>query len=151
MERARRMITIGDILLAKHILIGLHETDTAQSVTQIAGTFKNDPRVKDWERLHEQLQGHIVCANKENGAAFCLAHARTDAVSTIIMAAGQAVGEPFRLIFIIGLPTAMSSEYLRIMGALTRIFRSEKGETALREAATPADFLERLCELEMGL
>ena len=148
------MKTIGDILLPKHILTGLREPDTARAVTQIAETLQGDPRVKDWERLHAQLQGRVACMAKASGATLCLAHARTAAVSAMVMAAGQTppeAGAPFRLIFVIGLPEAMSNEYLRIMGALTRIFRGEAGETALSEAAAAGDFLERLRGLEMGL
>lgn len=156
------MITIGDILLPKHILPDLGSEPTERAIAKLTELLDKDPRVVDWDRLSAGLPEGTSCITKENGSTLCIAHARTNAVNAMVMAAGRsverlpAVGEGgdttrIRLIFVIGVPAALASNYLRIIGALARIFRTENGEAELAAAASAEEFLERLCTLEMEI
>jgi len=153
------MITIGDILSPKHILLDLASDTHVRAVAKVSELLEPDERVKDWESFYKGLLAGCACMANENGSGICIAHVRTQAVSAMIMAVGRSVegialeGEAMRvrLIFVIGVPVALASDYLRIIGALARIFRTAKGEEALLSAETPEEFLERLCTLEMEM
>jgi len=152
------MITIGDILFPKHILLDLESSTQAQAIAKVAELVESDSRVKDWERFDAGLLPGSACMTNDNGSGICIAHVRTDAVGGMIMAVGRSVegipaedGARIRLVFVIGVPVALASDYLRIIGALARIFRSAKGAEALLGAQTPEEFLESLCTLEMEM
>lgn len=155
------MITIGDILSPKHILLNLEPKARERAISKVAELLERDARVVDWDKFYAGLAPGTSCISKENGASLCIAHTRTNAVNAMIMAAGRVMQEVpgedgamaprVCLIFVIGVPVALASDYLRIIGALARVFRTEKGEAALAEAAVAGEFLERLCALEMEM
>jgi len=153
------MITIGDILFPKHILLDLASDTHLRALAKIAELLEPDERVIDWERFYKGLIAGSACMANESGSGICIAHVRTQAVSSMIMAVGRSMegiaieGEAMRvrLFFVIGVPVALASDYLRIIGALARIFRTANGEEALLSAETPEEFRERLCTLEMEM
>ena len=153
------MITIGDILSPKHILLDLRGDTQSRTISEVAELLEDCDKVNDWERFYGGLVECSTCMANESGSGICIAHVRTDAVNSMVMAVGRSLdGILFneadiriRLIFVIGVPIALASDYLRIIGALARIFRTEKGETALLTAGTATEFLRRLCTLEMEM
>ena len=153
------MITIGDILSPKHLLLDLDNGTLIQAVAKVAELLENDERVEDWERFYAGLIKGIACMANEKDSGICVAHVRTNAVNAMTMAVGRSAkgipveGETMRvlLIFVIGVPVALASDYLRIIGALTRIFRTPHGEEALMSAEDPEEFFQRLCTLEMKM
>jgi len=58
---------------------------------------------------------------------------------------------PVHFVFVIGVPAALAADYLRIIGALTRIFKEPMTRDRLRHADTPEKFLELLAAAEMKL
>lgn len=159
MERQRGMITIGDILDPEHILLDLAGDPHLRALAKVAELLESDERVNDWESFYKGLIAGGACMANENGSGMCIAHVRTRAVNAMIMAVGRSAqgivfpGEEKRvhLIFVIGVPVALASDYLRIIGALARIFRTAKGEEALLSAETREALRERLCTLEMEM
>ncbi len=161
------MITISDILFPKHILLDLEDDTKEHLVERIAEKLKKDPRVTDWEQFYSGLAKGTSCMSKENGSVLCIAHARTTAVSAMTMAVGRVALPPVaapaapavpgesavasKLVFVIGVPVALASDYLRIIGALARIFHTDKGEAALAAAPDAAEFLASLRALEVAL
>jgi mannitol/fructose-specific phosphotransferase system IIA component (Ntr-type) len=70
----------------------------------------------------------------------------------MVMSVGRALeGEQALYIFVIGVPVALASDYLRIIGALARIFKDPQSERELRTAKTSEEFVELLVEREMRL
>ena len=153
------MITIGNILSPDHILLDLATNTHVRAIAKVAELLEPDERVNDWERFYEGIIAGSACMANENGSGICIAHVRTHAVNAMIMAVGRSLegiplegdGMRVRLVFVIGVPVALASDYLRIIGALARILRTANGEEALLNAKTPDEFLERLCTLEMEM
>ncbi|MDD5348641.1 MAG: PTS sugar transporter subunit IIA [Chthoniobacteraceae bacterium] len=152
------MITIGDILSPKHILLGLEAGTHAQAIAKVAELLESDSHVVDWERLETGLLAGSSCMSGDSGSGLCIAHVRTDAVNGMIMAAGRSAegiptadGTRVRLVFVIGVPVALASDYLRIIGALARIFRTGNGEAELLAAQSADAFLQTLRTLEMEM
>jgi mannitol/fructose-specific phosphotransferase system IIA component (Ntr-type) len=53
--------------------------------------------------------------------------------------------------FVIGVPIALASDYLRIIGALARIFKDPATEARLRTVDSARDFLAILVQREVKL
>jgi mannitol/fructose-specific phosphotransferase system IIA component (Ntr-type) len=81
-----------------------------------------------------------------------LPHARTELVDKIVLGIGRsASGVPFgpkgeraRLIFLIGVPQRLVSDYLVCVGALARLLKDAEVRQRLLTATTPAEFLDAL-------
>ena len=58
---------------------------------------------------------------------------------------------PVRYIFCIGVPKALATDYVRIVGLLARILKQPKTEAALRDAKSPEEFINQLSVLEATL
>jgi mannitol/fructose-specific phosphotransferase system IIA component (Ntr-type) len=151
------MITIANTLRRSAINLELEADTPASALYEVASMVRDDDRVKDWEALLDGLGGTVNCVVDEPASALCLPHARTDAVRTMVMSAGRSregiaypgTEKPVRYLFVIGVPKAMASDYLRIVGALMRILRQDGVERQLRSCATPADFQTILANCEM--
>ncbi len=153
------MITLASTLGKTTIKLELEATTGASALFEVASLLRDDERVKDWPTLLEALGDTTNCIVDEPASAICLPHARTDAVRAMVIAAGRSPRgivfpnsvKPVRYLFVIGVPKAMASEYLRIVGALMRILRQDDVERELRTCATPAEFQAILAEEEMKL
>jgi len=159
MEWKRSMITIADILSPEDILLDFQAETQVRALSKVADLLEKDDRVSDWDRFYKGIMAGASCIYNESGCGICIAHVRTNAVDDMVMAAGRSgegiafdeSGMRVHLIFVIGVPVALASDYLRIIGALARIFRTAKGETALLTAPTCKAFLDSLCTLEMEM
>lgn len=154
------MITIADALADDGIALHLQPRTHAEAVQQIATLLHRDTRVIRWEPLRLALTKGITCL-VDAGAEFgvCIPHARTDAVIALVMSIGRFeppvvfpdCPQPIRYVFCIGVPVALASDYLRIVGLLTRMLRNPATETQLRRASTATEFVALLSRLEAAL
>ena len=129
-------------------------------MTAVTTLLRNDSRVLDWEAFTTALRSHPPCnVSDDSGFGICIPHARTTALTAMVMSAARLTPEiafpecpcPVRYIFCIGVPQEMASDYLRLAGALMRIFTDAETENALHSAATRQAFLETLSKLERKL
>ena len=155
------MITIEDILNPKHIRLDLEHTNSEELIYNVAALLKTDGHVRDWQTFYDGLKARDTCIYDERGVRLCIPHVRTNSVSMMVMAVGRSTippsesdeysGPGVQYTFVIGVPIALASDYLRIIGALARIFKKKETEARLRTAATPAEFLAELVKKEMVL
>lgn len=151
------MIPIADTLRPESIRLHLDARTAPAAIDEVAALLENTAAVLDWETLRAGLHQSAPCL-AESGAQFalCLPHARTDAVSKMVMGVGRSlVGMaftgcpvPVRYVFCIGVPKALTSDYLRIVGLLARLLKDPAAEAALAEAESPLAFLHVLSALE---
>jgi len=154
------MVTISDSLTPDCVALNLTAPDQAAAIHAVAALLQHTPEVLDWKMLFTGLQKACPCIAETGGDfAVCLPHARTDAVNAIVISVGrlqpglpfEGCAPPVRYIFCIGAPKALASDYPRIVGLLSRIFKNPESEAQLCSAATPAQFIERLAVLEAKL
>jgi mannitol/fructose-specific phosphotransferase system IIA component (Ntr-type) len=154
------MIAIADTLRPECVRLALAATEGQGAIDEVAALLETTPAVLDWDELHAGLHRSAPClAESESPFAICLPHARTDAVNKMVMAVGRALpgvsfgGDtpPVRYIFCIGVPKAMASDYLRIVGLLARVLKDPATEGRLAAAATPVEFIQILSALEAKL
>lgn len=153
------MITLPDALRPEHVVLDLAATTPAAAIKTMSLPLRNDPRVIDWPGFVEALSQQPACRTADAGVGLYFAHARTTAVSDIVISAARLspelpcaeIGSPVRYVFCIGVPQTMAADYLRLVGALMRIFKDPETEEALHTAATRQAFVEILGRLEIKL
>ena len=151
------MITIADILQPRGIDLDLKPTTPQEAVFQVASLLKDDERVADWTAFYNGLASRNPCIAANEEFEICIPHARTNAVSSMVMSAGRSTAgilfagaqAKVHYIFVIGVPAALAADYLRIIGALARIFKDPTVE--LNATTTTGEFLRILSSMEMKL
>jgi mannitol/fructose-specific phosphotransferase system IIA component (Ntr-type) len=127
----------------------------ANAIREIVNVVASDisgRKIAEPEAFLEQVlareQAHPSAV--ENGVAF--PHARTDLVDEIVIGVGRSrAGIPFgenqqraNLIFVIGVPERLLSDYLVCVGTLARLVKDETIRSRLLNAETPREFIEAL-------
>jgi len=153
------MITIADILHPRDIELDLKATNQEEAINHVASLLREDDRVTDWNAFYKGLGSKQPCVAAAGGTEICIPHTRTDSVTGMVMSAGRSqkgimvkgADAPVHFVFVIGVPVALAADYLRIIGALARIFKDPAVKDSLRQAKTSEAFLQLLATAEMKL
>lgn len=130
------------------ILLGLNESTEAAVIERLIQSLAGHPHVVDARELkravleRQQLQPPLL----GNGVA--LPHARTPAVTELVMAIGRCREPvpfgpgrmPIRLVFLYGVPTHRISAYLDAVARLTRALRNPATLEAMLTTTDAAEF-----------
>ena len=148
-------IAPADLLHEQQVILRLRSRKPANAIREIVDVFASDisgRKIDKPEAFLEQVlaleQTHASVV--ENGVAF--PHARTDLVDEIVIGIGRSrAGIPFgenqqraHLIFVIGVPERLLSDYLVCVGTLARLVKDETIRSRLLNAETPHEFIEAL-------
>jgi len=148
-------IVPADLLTEQHVILRLRSRKPANAIREIVDVLASDTtdrKIVKPEAFLEQLlareQTHPSVV--ENGVAF--PHARTDLLDEIVIGVGRSragilFGENQRrahLIFVIGVPERLVSDYLVCVGNLARLVKDETIRSKLLNAQTPHEFIEAL-------
>ena len=128
------MTPIGDVLQADHVVLALAARDPAGAIAEVLAKLEGDKRVKDFAMLRDAVLAEPAPAIAENGCGICIAHGRTESITSLVVAAGRSIEgvkypglvDPVKLFFVAGIPNAFTSEYLRIVGAVVRMCRDKR-------------------------
>ena len=153
------MITLGNCLQAQDIRLQLESRDVNAATVELANLLRHDRRITDWSRFLSVLEAQEPVLAGDPPLGFCIPHARTEAVQSLVMAAGHSKAglalpdrtERCHYLFVVGIPSAMAADYLRIIGALARIFKSPKTVEALENSNSAKEFHDRLAAAEVAL
>src|SRR5215468_7811382 len=142
------MIRLRGTLLPDHILLDLESGSREEAIRRVAETLRSDPRVADWPQFYRMLQERDTNAKMNLQYGVTVPHARTSSVTGMVMAFGrlrEPVVEPdgtIRFVTVFGIPETMDAGYLRIVGTLMRVFRSEKLRKLLCQAEEPGQIVD---------
>jgi mannitol/fructose-specific phosphotransferase system IIA component (Ntr-type) len=153
------MITIADILRPEAIDLDVKMANQGEAIHHVASLLKEDERVTDWNAFYKGLLTRQPCLAAAGGSEICIPHTRTESVTGMVMSAGRSRNGivipdaewPIHFIFVIGVPLALAADYLRIIGAMTRIFKDPAAKDLLRQAGKPEQFLQLLASAEMKM
>ena len=141
------MIRLRGTLLPEHILLDLDSGSRDDAVRRVAETLRSDPRVANWAQFFRTLRERDANAKVNLQYGITVPHARTSAVTGMVMAFGRlqkAVAErdgTIRFVTVLGIPETMDAEYLRLVGTLMRVFRNEKLRQRLNYAEKPSQIV----------
>ena len=148
-------IAPADLLHEQQVILRLRSRKSANAIREIVDVLASDisgRKIDQPEAFLEQVlareQTHTSVV--ENGVAF--PHARTDLVDEIVIGVGRSrAGIPFgenqqraHLIFVIGVPERLLSDYLVCVGTLARLVKDETIRSRLIKVGTPHEFIEAL-------
>lgn len=145
-------IALTDLLHEKQVILRLRSRKPANAIREIMQILARTGKIANPEAFLEQVlareQAHPSVV--ENGIAF--PHARTDLVDEIVVGIGRSrVGIPFgenqqraHLIFVIGVPERLLSDYLICVGTLARLVKDDAIRSTLLEAETSREFIDAL-------
>ena len=123
------------------IRLGLAATDRDAALRATAELLSGDPRVGSWEEFWSSIGARQVVDLSDCSGSVMIAHGRGDSVQALALAAARWTGTGGdQLVFVFAIPSAMSGEYLRKVGALARVCREPDKLAGLMAAATPEDF-----------
>jgi len=143
------MIELEDILSPDHVRLDTKSSTKPEAVQEILQLLEQDGRIRDWGKFEGAVLGKDPATMGHGNLGVCIAHARTDAVGRIITSAGRSnegvvfpdLKQPVRLIFVVGIPAAMDSEYLRLIGAIARTCQDGPMVSRLLSVSDPKDFI----------
>src|SRR6187455_2114684 len=148
-------IALADLLTEQHVNLRLSSRKPANAIREIVDVLASDisgRKIAKHETFLEQVlareQTHPSIV--ENSVVF--PHARTDLVDEIVIGVGRSrAGIRFgenqqraNLIFVIGVPERLLSDYLVCVGTLARLVKDETTRSRLLNAKTPREFIEAL-------
>jgi mannitol/fructose-specific phosphotransferase system IIA component (Ntr-type) len=148
-------IALADLLTEQQVVLRLRSRKPLNAIREIVDALASDISGRKiakpeafLERVFAREQMHASAV--ENGVAF--PHARTDLVDEIVIGVGRShAGIPFgenreraHLIFVIGVPERLLSDYLVCVGTLARLVKDETIRTKLLNAETSREFIEAL-------
>ena len=153
------MITIEDILHLDDIDLDLKMTNQEEATNHVASLLKEDERVTDWNEFYKGLASIKPCIGAAGGTGVCIPHTRTNSVTGMVMSAGRSrngivvkgAEGPVHFVFVIGVPVALAADYLRIIGALARIFKDPATEQELRKTDRADEFVAILSSGEIAI
>jgi PTS system fructose-specific IIA component len=129
------------------------------AVEEVLSALRGDERVTNWEELRKVVVERDAPAIEHEGRSICIAHGRTKAVTALTMAAGRSEAGVIcpetklrvHLLFVVGIPSTMDSEYLRLVGAIVRVCRDEALMAELLAAPDGGAFVEGLASATVRL
>jgi len=148
-------IALADLLTEQQVILRLRSRKAANAIREIVDVLASDiggRKIGKPETFLEQVfareQTHQSVV--ENGVVF--PHARTDLLDEIVIGVGRsragiAFGENQQrahLIFVIGVPERLLSDYLVCVGTLARLGKDETIRSRLLNAETARDFIDAL-------
>jgi fructose-specific phosphotransferase system IIA component len=148
---------IASLLNPQAINLNLQSTAKLPALREVAELLRNHKCVNNFETFFEHVLERERVSNTALGHDVAIPHARTDQCSEILIAVGRSRqgidfeakdGRPVRLIFLIGTPKAMVTDYLRVVGNLARLLRQDDLRQRLLEAPDPATFIQIIEEAE---
>lgn len=142
------MIELEDVLKPEHVRLGLEAKTPSAAVAEVLTTLRNDPAIRDWNAVANEFAAKEPPAMGHGKLGICIAHVRTGFVSRLVLGVGRTrqgiafpnVEQPVRLFFVAAIPSAMDSEYLRIIGAIARMCSDPQTAGRLLSVEKAEDF-----------
>lgn len=145
-------VVLADLLEESHVTLELKARTQATALREIIASMTADGALRDPEKFLAEVRAReeVHSTFMDNGVAF--PHARTELVEQIVLGIGRSKrgvpfgenGERAHLIFVIGVPKRMVTDYLVCVGALARLTRDDKSRAPLMSAASAAELVEML-------
>jgi fructose-specific phosphotransferase system IIA component len=148
---------IASLLNSETIKLDLQAKQKTAALREVAELLAQNKCVGDFEAFFNEILQRERVSNTALGHDVAIPHARTDQCSDILVAVGRSTegidfeakdGQPVRLIFLIGTPKQMVTDYLRVVGNLARLLRQDDLRQHLLTAPDAAAFVKLIVEAE---
>jgi len=149
---------ISSLLKPEQIKMELAEQKRVNAINEVAQLLQSNPNVTNYAGFYEELlaRERIESTCLGNGIAF--PHARSDSLKGMVLAIGRSTqgvwfensNETVKLVFVIGTPKRMVTDYLSVVGGLARLLKDAATREKLISAPTTEEFIDTLTQAETG-
>lgn len=150
---------ISELLKPEHICMSIQSSKRTDAIREVATTLAQNASVTHFESFFDEILARERTESTCLGNQVAFPHARTDHLKGMVLAAGRSSSGVFfensnqnvHLIFVIGTPRKMATEYLSVVGGLARLLRDESFRQQLLLCETPESFIELISQTERKL
>ncbi len=132
---------ISSLLKPEQIKLELVQTKRCNAINEVAQLLQANPNVTNFAGFYEELLARERIESTCLGNEIAFPHARTDSLKGMVLAIGRSAtgvwfensGQSVKLIFVIGTPKRMVTDYLSVVGGLARLLK----DPATRRSSSP--------------
>jgi mannitol/fructose-specific phosphotransferase system IIA component (Ntr-type) len=143
---------LSEILDPNLVVLELREQTAAEAILEIVERLRDQGLVQDFYKLADAIMEREGKTSTNTGEGVAFPHARTDLVDRLVLGIGRSSkgipfgfsGEPVHLIFLVGVPQRMVTDYLVCLGALARAVKDKPRRDGLMAATTAEDLIEQI-------
>ena len=150
-------LKVAALLRPATVNLNLQARDKLAALREVASLLAHGPLVANFDIFLSEVLERERVSSTALAYDVAIPHARTDQCNTILLAVGRSVAgvdfgvpnrQPVRLVFLIGTPKQMVTEYLRVVGNLARLLRQDALREKLLTAPDAAAFIQLLDSAE---
>ena len=144
------MSKLASLLNPEMINLDLRAVEKTAALREVAQLLASHRSIHNFDLFFQEILDRERVSNTALGHDVAIPHARTDQCTEILIAIGRSSkgvdfetkdGQPVRLIFLIGTPKQMVTDYLRVVGNLARLLRQDDVRQRLLDAPDAASFI----------
>jgi fructose-specific phosphotransferase system IIA component len=142
---------ICDYLKEDQIILKLSGSTKEEVIRELAETLRSNPEIGDLEAFIKDTFQREKFSTTGIGHEIAVPHARTEAVSDIVIAFGRSPegldfasldGRPVKLVFLMGTPKRTQlSRYLSVLARLTRLLEKSSFRQGLLDAKSGSEIV----------
>jgi mannitol/fructose-specific phosphotransferase system IIA component (Ntr-type) len=154
-------VRISKILQPGLVAMNLVNAKRTNAIHEVVQQLQNHPSMLNFQGFYDEVLARERIESTCLGNEVAFPHARTDHVKDMVIAAGRSVtaegvwfencGQKVSLIFVIGTPKKMVTDYLAVVGAMARLLKEPDLRTKLMEAKTGEEFMGHIAAAENSL
>jgi len=149
---------ISSLLKPEQIKLELAQGKRCNAINEVAQLLQNNPNVTNFAGFYEELLARERIESTCLGNEIAFPHARTDSLKGMVLAVGRSTGgvwfenssQNVKLIFVIGTPKRMVTDYLSVVGGLARLLKDANTREALLTVPGVDEFIATLTKAESG-
>jgi mannitol/fructose-specific phosphotransferase system IIA component (Ntr-type) len=147
---------ISSLLKPDQIKLELDQTKRCNAINEVAQLLQSNPNVTNFAGFYEELLARERIESTCLGNEIAFPHARTDSLKGMVLAIGRSTtgvwfensSQNVKLIFVIGTPKRMVTDYLSVVGGLARLLKDNATREQLLSAPTLDEFIATLTKAE---
>ena len=149
---------ISSLLKPEQIKLELTQQKRCNAINEVAQLLQNNPNVTNFAGFYEELLARERIESTCLGNEIAFPHARTDSLKGMVLAIGRSTSgvwfenssQTVKLIFVIGTPKRMVTDYLSVVGGLARLLKDNATREQLIAAPNVEEFIAALTQAEGG-
>jgi mannitol/fructose-specific phosphotransferase system IIA component (Ntr-type) len=147
---------ISSLLKPEQIKLELDQAKRCNAINEVAQLLQANPNVTNFAGFYEELLARERIESTCLGNEIAFPHARTDSLKGMVLAIGRSTqgvwfensSQNVKLIFVIGTPKRMVTDYLSVVGGLARLLKDASTREQLLTVKTIDEFIAALTKAE---
>ncbi|HSR19076.1 MAG TPA: PTS sugar transporter subunit IIA [Ignavibacteriaceae bacterium] len=140
-----------DLISNDNVIANLKGSTKEEVINELVDLFKNDPRVKDIEKVRECVLEREKIMSTGVGKGFAIPHGKTGAVIEILAAFGKSNtpveyealdNQPVSLIFLLVGKDNLVSTHIKLLSRISRMMNKDEFRKSLINAQSKEEIIE---------